>query len=63
MTPSRPYRIVPDPDDRRFMTVKYTPRPWSPGAQRALEIQLAGIARWLEERRRRLTGGQDNPTN
>ena len=55
------YRYVPP--NRPYFTYRFKPQPPTPGAQRALEIYLASIARWLEERRRRLAGGQDNPTS
>jgi hypothetical protein len=59
----RPYRIVPNPDGPRRHTIKVKLRPTTPGEQRALDIQRASLVRWLEERRQRLAGGQDNPTS
>lgn len=58
--PSRRYRLVPDPDDRPFLIYKFRPKPPSVSEQQALQIYVAGIVRWLEERRRRRdSGGQD----
>lgn len=57
----RPYRMVPNPDDRRF-TFKMKLQPPSPGEKRALEIYYAGLARWLEERRRQ-RGDQADTTS
>ena len=59
----RPYRMVPDPDGPRRYTFKAKLAPPTPGELRALEIQRASLVRWLEERKRRLAGGQERPTS
>ena len=61
---NRRFRYVPDPNDKPFLTYRFKPRPPSEGERRALEIYLAGIAGWLEERRRqRESEGQTDATS